>query len=207
MALPEIYANKMTVDEYFELIAKPDSPRYGWANGYLLDATAMAGGAERHSMVSANLVKELGIALKKKPCRRYEANMMVRSEGTEQYHFPDASIVCEEPVKGKRNGIEYIDNPEVIFEVLSPSTQGDDRGIKFHHYKHIPTLKEYVLISSWEVRIEKFTRQGEDWLLSEVTDRNGHLTLEAPGVLIPINDLYDRVEFSEERPAHLIDNS
>ena len=39
-------------------------------------------------------------------------------------------------------------NPTVIVEVLSETTEAYDRGDKFAHYWRLPSLREYVLVSS-----------------------------------------------------------
>ena len=47
-------------------------------------------------------------------------------------------------------------NPIVLVEVLSESSEAYDRGQKFAHYRRIPSLREYVLVSQHEQRIEVF---------------------------------------------------
>ena len=43
-------------------------------------------------------------------------------------------------------------NPVVLVEVLSDSTEGYDREEKFSHYRRIPSLREYLLVSQHERR-------------------------------------------------------
>lgn len=48
----------------------------------------------------------------------------------------------------------------LIIEVLSPSTERYDRDEKFAHYRRIPSLASYVLISQEERRLEVFSKRG-----------------------------------------------
>ena len=47
-----------------------------------------------------------------------------------------------------------ITNPVVVVEVLSPTTEAYDRGAKAKHYRQLPSLREYVLVSQDEQRVE-----------------------------------------------------
>jgi Uma2 family endonuclease len=69
------------------------------------------------------------------------------------YTYPDAAIAC--PPTFDEGPTAALLNPKVLFEVLSPSTEGD-RGMKFRNYRRIPTIEEYVLIDSNEFVVEIF---------------------------------------------------
>ena len=58
---------------------------------------------------------------------------------------------------GKSAG-EAITNPCVLVEVLSDSTERDDRGWKFRDYRAIASLEEYVLVAQVVRRVEVFRR-------------------------------------------------
>lgn len=59
-------------------------------------------------------------------------------------------------------------HPTVIIEVLSPSTEVYDRGRKFSHDRRLDSLKSYVLVAQDKPCVERYTRQGEDWLLTDL---------------------------------------
>ncbi|HEX8830503.1 MAG TPA: Uma2 family endonuclease, partial [Longimicrobium sp.] len=86
-------------------------------------------------------------------------------------------------------------NPAVIFEVLSPSTEAYDRGEKFEHYTHLGSLHEYILVSQDHVRIEKFVRQGEQWVFTAINDPDRLLRIETLDCEIPVREIYLDVEF------------
>ncbi len=52
--------------------------------------------------------------------------------------------------------------------MLSDSTEARDRGEKAAHYRHIPELREYVLVSQTHRRIEVYRRnEARRWELFE----------------------------------------
>ena len=86
-------------------------------------------------------------------CVAFQSDQKVRILATGRATYPDASVVCGniEGDPADPTGAT-ITNPTVLVEVLSPSTEQEDRGSKWQHYQLIPSLREYVLVSS--------TRQG-----------------------------------------------
>ena len=81
-------------------------------------------------------------------------------------------------------------NPSVIIEVLSPSTEDYDRGDKFARYRRLDTLREYIPVAQDQVRIERYTRQGEDWPLIAFTGLGDVLRLESIGCDVPLRQVY-----------------
>jgi len=114
---------------------------------------AMAGGTVEHGALAAAFIAQLGAALGGKPCRTFTSDVRVLVSSTDASFYPDVSVVCGtlETVTADANAIT---NPVVLVEVLSDSTEGHDRGVKAAHYRRLPTLKEYVLVSQTERRVE-----------------------------------------------------
>jgi Uma2 family endonuclease len=83
----------------------------------------------------------------------------------------------------------------VIFEVLSPSAEKYDRGLKFQHCRTIESLNEYILADQDKVGIERYTRQNDNtWTLRDYQGLGATLDIEAIGVSLPLDRIYDRVE-------------
>jgi Uma2 family endonuclease len=78
------------------------------------------------------------------------------------YKFPDITVSCAPEDLQQEN--TTINNPRVIIEVLSPSTETYNREKTFSFYQKIASLQEYVLVSSQQQAIEIFTREGDIWL-------------------------------------------
>jgi Uma2 family endonuclease len=91
--------------------------------------------------------------------------------------------------------LDTVTNPIVVIEVLSPSTEGYDRGRKFESYRAIPSSKEYLTVSQDKIHVEIHTRQTDDtWLLKDVRD-SGPVKLQSIEVELQLADIYEKVEF------------
>jgi Uma2 family endonuclease len=156
---------------------------------------AMAGATENHNLVAFNVANVLGRQLKDRPCKAYLSDMRVRIEATGLTTYPDASVVCGPPQfhDAKR---DILLNPQVIVEVLSPSTESYDRGKKFEHYRKLDSLRDYVLISQDRRQIECFTRQPDGrWTLHEASEPGSSLRLASIECDLPANEIYAKIEF------------
>ena len=81
--------------------------------------------------------------------------------------YPDASVVCGRTETAPDDPDAMV-NPVLLVEVLSDSSEAYDRGAKAAHYRRIPSLKEYMLVSQSEPLIEVYRRgEGGRWELRE----------------------------------------
>jgi Uma2 family endonuclease len=133
----------MTYAEYLVAEAASDV-RHEYLNG---EVWAMAGGTPEHSALAAAMIAQLSASLRGKPCRTFSSDLRIRIVDTGLSTYPDVSVVCGQ--------LETAPDDK---EVLSESTEGYDRGAKAAHYRRIPSLREYVLVSQAEPRIEVFRR-------------------------------------------------
>jgi Uma2 family endonuclease len=113
------------------------------------------------------------------------------------YTYPDVMAVCGE-LQFLDAEVDTLLNPAIIIEVLSTTTESYDRGRKFRHYQQLASLQGYVLVAQDEVRVERFTRRGDDWILSMFTRLEDKLRLESIDCEVPLREIYDKVELSEE---------
>ena len=152
---------------------------------------AMSGATREHNRVVGNVVTRLTLALENRPCEPYPSDMRVHIPATGLYAYPDASVVCGK-VELLPDGLDTLSNPSVLVEVLSPSTEGYDRGAKFEAYRTIPSLSDYVLVSSTHVLVEHFSRQPDgSWLMRE--HRAGGRVALSIGVELAVDELYLKV--------------
>jgi Uma2 family endonuclease len=154
---------------------------------------AMSGASRRHNLIVVNAAASVHSQLKGRPCETYAGDMRVRIPVTGLYTYPDIAVVCGEP-RFEDGEMDTLLNPTLVIEVLSPSTEGYDRGKKFAHYRTLESFREYVLVAQEEVRLELFTRQGDGhWLLSEASRLDETLPLASIGCELRLADVYDRV--------------
>ncbi|KYF78408.1 hypothetical protein BE11_35720 [Sorangium cellulosum] len=163
--------------------------KHEYANGEIF---AMSGCTREHSLLAGNIQRELGNALLERACEVHTSDMRVKITSTGRYVYPDASVVCGDPVFEDAE-VDTLLNPNVIVEVLSDSSEAYDRGDKFAQYRSVPSIIEYVLVSQKEVRIEHFQRQPDGrWLLS-ILGSGMQLELESIGVVIDVDRVYRKV--------------
>lgn len=127
----------------------------------------MEGVSYAHNRIVANLVGALGSALSEGPCVPLPSDMKVHIPSREAFVYPDVSIVCGAP-QFFDAAQDVLTNPAAVFEVLSESTERFDRGEKSVGYRSVPSLRELVLVSQHERRVEHYTRGSDGtWVLRE----------------------------------------
>jgi Uma2 family endonuclease len=157
---------------------------------------AMSGGSMRHSELQSNIQGELFAALRNGDCRVHGPDFRIRVSGR-MYTYPDISVVCGKPALADDHQ-DVLLNPVAIFEILSPSTETYDRGLKFKRYRSIASLQDYILVNQTEIRIEHYTRQANNlWILRDYQSLEEEMTISSIAVSLPLHRIYDRVEFPE----------
>lgn len=155
---------------------------------------AMSGGTGNHAFLATNILIALGAALRGTNCRAVNSDLRVLTSQSGLYTYPDAMILCGAPHYVDSHA-DVLTNPTVIFEVLSPSTAAYDRGAKFHSYRQIESLKEYVLVAQDAYTVERFERQpGNRWLLSIHSGMDGTLDLSSVSCSLPLASIYTGVD-------------
>lgn len=143
---------------------------------------AMAGASFAHNRIVANLLAGLRDALANGSCVALPSDMKVHVPSRDGFVYPDASVVGGPPEFFDATN-DVLTNPSAIFEVLSDSTERFDRGQKFVGYRSIASLRECVLISQHERRVEQYTRSNDGtWVLHEYAGE-GSVALVVGGAL------------------------
>ena len=181
----------ISVEDYLTLERDSHDEQYEYIDGY---AYMLVGGTTNHSIIAVNITRELSILLRGSGCFIYNSNIKVRLSKS-RYVLPDATISCDpRDRKGKITTLHY---PRVLFEVLSPSTEGYDRGKKSSYYRACPSIEEYVLVDSDRRFIEVHRRSGEAfWFLSSF-ESGGEMPLASLGISLPVDALYENVLLAE----------
>lgn len=194
MALPKA-SRRLTWAEYLELERAAEF-KSEFFEGEMF---AMAGGTPQHSLIATNLAREFGNRLKGGPCVAYNADLRIKIEATGLFTYPDLSVICG-PLRFADGTEDTVVNPTVLVEVLSDSTEAYDRGRKFEHYRQIPTLQAYLLVSQQAPRVEQFIRQAEGrWLLDEAASVDRHLDLPSLQTSISLAEVFANVSFTPAR--------
>lgn len=186
---------RMTAAEYLAW-ERQQTERHEFLAG---EVFLQAGGTRCHSLISTNLASEIQHQLRGRDCEVHGSDLRIHVEETGLYAYPDVSVVCP-PVAGESDDV--ISNPVLLAEVLSPSTADYDRGGKFGHYRRIPALREYLVISQDEARVEQHQKTSDGlWLLREVVGLDQTLNLTSLDLSISLLDVYAKVDFGQENVA------
>lgn len=160
---------------------------------------AMAGASEQHNIIAMNVAALLHAHLRGRSCRAYPSDMRVKIVKTGLYTYPDFTIVCGQSQFTDPEKRDTLINPTVIIEILSPSTERYDRGLKFQHYRTMDTLQEYILIAQDKYHIERFTRQeNNEWTLSEAIGIESIVPIASIQAHFGLNDIYEQVLLAPE---------
>lgn len=175
---------KLTYPEYLELEASSDQ-RLEYIAGVV---RAMAGGTHMHAALSGAMLAELRAALAEHGCIAYSSDLKLRIDAVDRTTYADVVVICGPSVVSTidRNAST---NPTILVEVLSPSTEAGDRGEKWDHYQHFASLREYVLVSQDQPRIEVWSRDGGAWT-TEAFGAGELFELPSHGVRIAVDAVY-----------------
>jgi Uma2 family endonuclease len=165
---------------------------------YAGEMFAMSGGSYWHNLVKDNLAHAVRNRLAGRGCTVLTSDQRVKVDATGLYTYPDVVVFCGKPVF--EDGIHYSAvNPLVLAEVLSDSTEKYDRGVKFGHYRQLPSVQEFLVLAQDRVSVERYRRQtaGDpgSWLLTAVSDSAGSVDFESLGIAVPVAEIYASVEF------------
>ena len=150
---------------------------------------AMTGGTVAYDRITFNLHKALDARLGGKPCKPYGPNVKVITPGKARY--PDALVTCT-PTDLNAT---VINEPVVVFEVVSEDTARTDRIEKLREYQATASIRRYVILEQKSIGAAVFARRGEDWIATALTEED---TLAMPeiGIEVPLSELYAGLNFA-----------
>jgi Uma2 family endonuclease len=196
MSTAAVSSRRYTLAEYFALEASSELRHEYW-DGQIFQ---MAGSTPNHDRIATELIRLLGNFLAGKQCEPFGDNIRVKVEDL-RYVYPDISVAYGAEFE-TISGLQTLLNPVAVFEVLSPTTEAIDRGRKLAEYLSLPSLREYVLVSQEQMRVDHIVRTAEGWSLSILTGPEASLQLASIGCSLPLAQIYSRVQFpAEPEPA------
>jgi Uma2 family endonuclease len=150
---------------------------------------AMAGGTPEHGALAMTVGALLVVALRDRPCRVFNSDVRLRIHASDVSTYPDLSVVCGQ-LERASDDPDAIVNPIILVEVLSSSTEAYDRGEKAAHYRRIPSLQEYCLVSQHQPRLELFRRNPDGrWEFVEAGPGQV-LELASVGASLAVDEVY-----------------
>lgn len=175
-----------SLDDYFSL-EEGSTVRHEFFDGEIF---AMAGGTVAHNQIASNLLRELGTALREKPCRALGSDMRLATPSG-LLTYPDAMVICGQ-VALAHGRSDVVTNPVLLVEILSEATRAYDLGEKFDLYKALPSLREFLAVEQNAARVTLFRRTGDSWP-APVELEEGVLPLSSIDVQLSLQEAYDKV--------------
>ncbi|MBI2895477.1 MAG: Uma2 family endonuclease [Deltaproteobacteria bacterium] len=190
--MPSAAASKFTEAEYLALERASDR-KHEFVDGAIV---AMAGARPPHNILAANVTAVLVLLARSRGCVTMSGDQRVHVPSTRLYAYPDVTVACGERRYNDDQPPSLL-NPTLLVEVTSETTEDFDRGAKFLHYQAIASLREYLIVSHREPRVDHYRRMDDgQWLL---TTRIGGGAVDLPvlggGVALP--EVYEGVALDE----------
>ncbi len=188
----------MPVQDYLRLDQSTPDAKYEYLDGV---ARLMSGGSVDHDRIAYNMRGALDQHFFSGPCTAFGSEVQVliglKPNGKEHYVYPDATVSCD--VADRRRGNKLIRSPRVVVEVLSPSTEPFDRGVKLKIYQACPTIQEIVLVSQFAPHVLVYRRgKEEDDPWSYVFYGPGAtVELNSVDVYLSMDEIYRGIDFDE----------
>lgn len=153
---------------FADVLAWEESERIEIING---EAVMMAPPSSIHQEISMELSAQLHAYLKGKKCKVYAAPFAVRlfekdedrPEDVDTMVEPDISVVCD-PGKIDKRGCKGA--PDMVVEILSPSTQRHDRLTKFNLYQRAG-VREYWIVDPANRAVQSFVLEDGRYSVKE----------------------------------------
>lgn len=162
----------MTATEY--LAWEREQP--GKHEYHLGEIFAMAAGSFWHNFLSGRAVVGLSTALGGRPCHVFSADQKISAARNQRYVYADAVVACG-GVRTEAGTTDVLENPMIIVEVLSSSTEKFDRGDKWGAYQRLESLTDYLLVAQSAVCIEHYQRQSDGSWRYMLVEAGGSITL------------------------------
>lgn len=178
---------KISVEEYLQGELASDI-KHEYVDG---EVYAMSGAKRAHNIISMNLAGLFFGHLRGSPCRAFNADMKVRvqTDADDHFFYPDLHVTCA----ASDTHEHFNSQPKLIVEILSDTTERYDRAEKFHHYRKLASLEEYVLIAQDTQRVECYRRidQWDLWLYQQ----GDEVVFDSVDLAVDIGDIYEGVVF------------
>ncbi len=160
---------------------------------------AMAGSSKRHNSITLNIAIALRLKAKGSPCEVYSSDIKVRVGNGKTYYYPDVIVGCDESDNADDY---YLEQPCLIVEVLSPSTERKDGTEKLISYQGIKSLQAYMMVDQDKCNISLiYPQDNGQWTIDYYTDMDDVILLSCPAMELLVSDVYEAVQFDSSEPA------
>lgn len=184
LAKPKI---KISVEDYLKG-ENSSQMRHEYIYG---EVFAMSGASDMHNIISGNIFGNLWTHLRNSSCQAFSENMKLKAD-EQTFYYPDVMVTCDKAPKSAY----YREEPILLVEILSPSTERTDRREKLAVYKKISTLQEYLIVSQNKIYVEVHRKNDDENWQSEIYDEiDSTIELVSIDFSLTLGEIYRRVNF------------
>jgi Uma2 family endonuclease len=183
--------DRVTLADFEEMLAdKPDDEKWELIDGRVYKM--MVGAAWEHHFIIDNVGFAVSNHLRAKmlPCRAFRESFYLKKAFDALAALPDVMVRCG-PL---RPGQTSIDDPLVLFEVVSPGSEARDRMTKRMAYQRLPSLQHYILVERDRVLVDHYVRREDGWHGEPPLETlDATLKIAAIDFTLPVADIYQDV--------------
>lgn len=194
---PAVAYNRPNDIEDFLAFVETKEDRFEFITG---DISMMSSTTKAHSIIASNWNRKLYENFKGKGCMIFQETVYLKIQSENCAFLPDIVVTCHPGDLSLKT--KFLEHPSIIIEVLSPSTELQDRDLKWAHYRKIPSLKYYLLVSQTKPKVEVYGRPHAQSLfyLQDVEGLDAIVDLKLLDIHIPMRDIYEGITFETETP-------
>ena len=167
----------MTVADFLEFDDGTDT-RYELIGG---GPVAMSPPSERHTRIVSAIAASLYSSLRP-PCLPYQGGGVSVAPNDTTWRIPDIFVSCVA-------GDGYSHQPRLIIEVLSPSTEREDRTAKLDFYKTFSSLEAILFVWQDTRRLELHERGADAWIVKDLIG-SGTMHLSDLAIDLGMDEIY-----------------
>jgi len=172
---------------------RPKVGKYETLDGRLFAKPAIS---RWHNLICTNFVSALGSRVHRSSCEVYACDMQVQL-GRDSVCFPDVIVVKGEAEFADQNA-EILTNPTVVVEIFSSSSKSSYRAQKLEGFLAVPKLKECLLVSESEMRVEHYAWQNaKQWIYRIYNEREDVISLDSINCKLSLSEIYAQVNLRE----------
>jgi Uma2 family endonuclease len=188
---PALQYNNYSLEEYWDIESSTEN-KNEYYNGHLV---VMQGASLNHNDILSNIAAELSNKLKSKGCKLYFSDLRLSVSSANAYVYPDAMIVCGQ-LELTEDKFDTAKNPAVIFEIISKSSETNDRR-KFFYYMQMASVKQIIMINSYDqVKVEIGVKQENgSWQITTYNSLQDLIKISVADEQLSLTDIYGHVSF------------
>jgi Uma2 family endonuclease len=173
----------LTVEQYLEAYEGEPAGRYELVDGNVI---TMAAETVRHVRAKGQAFSALREAVKKSglPCEVFTDGVSVRTD-KQTVREPDVSVQCSKPTDPDSM---LIDEPIILVEVISPSSEFRDVHRKLVEYFSLPSVQHYLVVDQAKRLVFHNTRDPRGGVFTQFF-YEGSIDMKPPGLSVAVSDL------------------